>query len=301
MRRLAIAVALSLLPACGGADRPAGRQIPAAPRVERDLDPTDILPADLDLVVRIDVARMRDGLGPAAAELIEKRAVAESSGEPELAEALACAEVVWIAARAAEIDAGDRVVVIEGQRCMPDLARSRWEKVRSGNGRLYIFDRRGEAPRAGAARIMNLGNKATAFVSPVELDSVQRVLDSGPDPKRGNPRAEGLVSVDLRPRPLPPGLQRRYPSIAAVLGGVERVRGTAVLVDAGVRVDAEVVGVDAAGAARAGKFLEALRDGLREGKFGEAARGAKIDVVDKVVGIKLVVPAKAILGEISRP
>jgi len=296
--RSAVAAALGvLLAGCGGAAGSGnGRLIPGGARVERDLAPTDVLPADLDLVVRIDLERMRAGIGPTTADALSKRALAQAAGERELAEAMACADAVWIGTRAAAIDTGDRVVVIEGKECVPDLPRSRWEKVRSGNGRLAIFDRKGEAPRAGTARIMNLGNRATVFVSPVELDSVKRVLDNGPDEKRANPRTEGLVSVDLRPRPLPPGLAGRYPSIAAVLAGIERVRGTAVLVDEGLSVDAQVIGVTAAGAQKAARFLEGVRDSLKEGRFGDAVKGAKVDVVEKTVGVKVIVPAKVLLG-----
>jgi hypothetical protein len=126
-RRLAAALLLGLLSAaCGGADKPKGRLVPGGARVERDVDPTEIFPADLDLVVRIDLARMRSGMGPAASDELTKRALA-GSGEPEITSALACAEVVWIATRAAELETGDRVVVVEGKDCMPELARSRWD------------------------------------------------------------------------------------------------------------------------------------------------------------------------------
>jgi hypothetical protein len=290
----------ALLIGCGGAQKPPHERVfPGGARIDRELDPVDLLPADLDLVVRIDLQRMRDGLGPAAAELLSKRALAQAAGERELAEAMACAEVVWIATRAADAESGDRVVVLEGKACIPELARSRWEKVRSGNRRVAIFDRKGEAPRSGTARIMNLGDRATVFVSPVELDSVKRVYEGGPDAKRGNPRAEGLVSVDLRPRPLPPGLAKRYPSIAAVLAGIERVRGTAVLGDGGLSVDAQVVGVTAPGAEKAARFLEGVRDSLKESRFGEAAKGAKIELVDKTVAVKVLVPAKLLIAALA--
>jgi hypothetical protein len=299
VRRLAAAALLGLLcVSCAAAEKPKGRLLPGGARVERDLDPPEIFPADLDLVVRVDLARMRAGMGPAASDDLTKRALA-GAGEPEIASALACAEVVWIAARVAEIESGDRVVVVEGKACMPDLARSRWEKVRSANKRVLIFDRKGEAPRAGTARILNLGDHGAAFVSPVELDSVKRVLDAGPDPRRGNPTAEGVVSVDLRARPLSPALAKRYPSIAAVLAGIERVRGSATLSDDGLHVDAQVVGKTPAGAALAGKFLTAVRESLAEGKFAEAAKGAKVEVVGKTVEAKLVVPAKLLLAALA--
>jgi len=241
---------------------------------------------------------MRAGIGPAAADELSRRAL-QGAGEKELSEALACADVVWVATRAADVEAGDRVIVIEGKSCMPDLTRGQWEKVRSANGRMAIFDRKGEAPRSGTARIVNLNNRATVFVSPVELDSVKRVLDAGPDEKRGNPTAEGLVSVDVRARALPPGLAKRYPAIAAVLGGIERIKGSAVLADDGLRIDAQVLGKAAEGAEKAARFLSAMRDSLLEGRLGEAAKGAKIELVERTVQVKLTVPAKLLLAAVS--
>jgi hypothetical protein len=298
-RAPAIACVLALA-ACGSPPRPeSGRDVPEGPRVERVLDPTDVFPADLDVVVRVDVGRMRSDIGQAAADELSRRAFADPS-EEELRQALGCAEVVWIATRAADIDAGDRVVVVEGRSCMPDLLAARWKQVRSANGKLRIFDRTAEAPRSGTARIMNLGNRATAFVSSVELDSVRRVIVAGPDPKRGNPTAEGLVSFDLRVGRLPPALEKKYPSIGAVLAGVERVRGSARLVDEGMTIDAQVVGATAAGAERAARFLEALRDSLAETpRFAAAAHEARVEQVEKTVQVRVTVPAKAVLALVT--
>jgi hypothetical protein len=147
---------------------------------------------------------------------------------------------------------------------------------------------------------MNLGNKATVFVSPVELDAVKRVMEAGPDPRRGNPEAEGLVSFDLRTHRLAPGLEKKYPSIAAVIAGVERVRGSAVLLDDGLRVDAQVVGTSPAGASQAARFLEAMRDNLAQGpRFGAWMKDARVELVEKTVQVRLTVPAKALLAILS--
>src|SRR6185437_7600346 len=306
MRRAALGCALvigaaTLACGCGAPDKPVRERTLTGAPIERDLDPTDVLPADLDLVVRVDVGRMRAGIGPAAADAISRRAL-EGGDEPELRQALGCAEVVWIATHAADADLGDRVVVIEGKSCMPDLLAARWKRVRSGNGRVRIFDRLDDAPRGGTARIMNLGNRATVFVSPVELDAVKRVLDAGPDERRGEPAAEGLVSVDLRARPLPPALAKKYPSIGAVLAGIERVRGSAVLGDGGLRVDAEVLCRSPESAARATKFLAALRESLiPSARFGEAAKAARVEQIEKVVSVKVTLPPKLLLGLLSGP
>jgi hypothetical protein len=288
-----------LLVACGGSPRPAhGADKPGGARA-RDVDPTEIFPADLDLVVRVDVGRMRAGIGPTVADELSKRALG-AAGEEEARSAIACAEVVWIATRAADLDAGDRVLVAEGKGCMPELMRSRWEKVASPKRRVLAFDRKGEAPRAGTARILNLGDRAVVFVSPVEVDAVKRVLDAGPDEKRGSPAAEGVVSVDLHARPLPPWLARKYPSIAVILAGLDHVRGSAVLVDEGLRIDAQVLGKTPASAEKAARFFEAMRDSLAASpKFADWMKAARVEKVDRTVAIKLTVPAKALLALLS--
>jgi hypothetical protein len=301
MVRPALVIAtMAALSACGGSPSPAGaRGALSGPRYERDVDPTDLFPADLDLVLRVDVGRMRAGIGPATADALAKRAIQDNTAE-EVREALACAEVVWIATRFADFDAGDRVIAVEGKRCMPDLLAARWERVRSANGRVRIFDRKDEAPRAGTARIMNLGNKATVFVSPVELDAVKRVMEAGPDPTRGTPRAEGLVSADLRAGPLPPALEKKYPSIGAVLAGIERVRASAVLGDEGLKIEAQVLGASKLGAERAARFLEAMRDNLAKSpRFADTLKDARVEQVEKLVQVRLTVPAKTLLAMLS--
>jgi hypothetical protein len=306
-----VSAVLAVLPvfalvACGAPPLPKGRvDPPAGARIDHEVDPSELFPADLDLVVRIDVGRMRAGIGPAIADRLAKTALTDTA-EDELREAMACAEVVWIACRAVDalepIDAntGDRVVVIEGKSCMPDLAAAKWERVRSGNARLRIFDRVGEAPRWGTARIMNLGNHAAVFVSPVELDAVKRVMNAGPDERRGTPSAEGLVSFDQRAGRLPPGLEKKYPAIAGVLAGIERVRGFAVLVDDGLRVEAEVVGASKPGADRAARFLDAMRDNLAKSpRFGAALKDVRVEQTEKLVQVRLTVPAKALLAMVA--
>jgi hypothetical protein len=76
--RLFLALALALT-ACGGSKDAAqaaqGRRIPGGARLDRDLDPIDVIPADLDLVVRVDLGRMRSALGPTAADDLSKRAL----------------------------------------------------------------------------------------------------------------------------------------------------------------------------------------------------------------------------------
>jgi hypothetical protein len=294
--RLASIAALALaLSACGAAKPKPG----AGPRgavLDRRVDPTDVMPADLDLVLRIDIGRMRSQIGPSAAAVFSSRAAA---GDDLLRAAIACAEVVWVGVHAGEFDSGDHVVVVEGRDCTPDLPERAWRRVASANRRVRIYDRSGLAPRGGTARVMTLGDRATAFVSPVELDAVQRVIADGPDAKRRSPVAEGVVAADLRAGRLPPSLEKKYPSIGAIVAGLDRVRATAVVVDEGVQIDAQITSPTAKGAEKALRFLTALRDNLDDARYAEVLNKLTIEQVESTVRVRLVLPAKVVLALFS--
>ncbi|KYF86582.1 hypothetical protein BE20_28675 [Sorangium cellulosum] len=312
--RAAAAAAATLialaLPACGGeAPRPEAQRarIPDGPRIVRRIEPADLLPADLDLVVRVDVARMRAGLGQAAADELARRALDEAPDEA-LESALRRADVVWLGLRLADLEAGDRVVVLEGRMAGLAPDPDRWapspvaRDVHGVQGGVAVFDRRGDgvAARADTARIVALGDRAVALVSAAEVSSVARVLRDGPDERRGDPAAEGLVSLDLRARRFPASLARRFPSASALVAGVERVRAVASLADDGVRLDAEIVGVDPAGAGRARRFLEVLRDNVEDVRYAELMKALSIEQVERTVRLRWLIPAPLVLALLSR-
>lgn len=289
---LALLLAAALLACSGDKGKAAGR--PLGARIDRRLDPVDLMPADLDLVMRIDVARMRAGIGPAVAEALSARALG-SAEKDVLKTSLPCADVVWIGARASEIEAGDHVVVIEGKDCAPEANLQDWKRIGTANAQVTIFKREGEAPRDGTAEVIALSPRTTAFVSPVELDAVRRVLKEGPDDKHGDPRAEGLISVDLRLGRLPPALEKKFPSIGGIVAGLRRLRGTAVLVDEGVQIDAELLSPTAKGAERARKFLEAMTETLAATRYKKLLEGVKVEQIESTVRVHLVVPKALIL------
>ncbi|WP_437658858.1 hypothetical protein [Sorangium sp. So ce1182] len=300
---MALALALAL-PACGdaapGLAGERGARSAAGPRIVRRVEPADLIPADLDLVVRVDVARMRAGLGQAAADELARRALDEAPDEV-LESALGRADVVWLGLRLADLEEGDRVVVLEGRMAGLAPDPDRWEAAPPPLGGVAVFDRRGDVDtRAEAARIIALGDRAVALVSAVEVSSVARVLRDGPDARRGDPSAEGLVSLDLRARRLPIHLARRFPSLGALVAGVERVRAVASLDDEGVRLDAELVGVDPAGAARARRFLEVLRDNVEDARYAGLMKALSVEQVERTVRLRWLIPAPVVLALLSR-
>jgi hypothetical protein len=293
---LGLAVALS---GCGADTKARGARARAEiPATDRRVDPAEIFPDDLDLVVRLDVARMRSTIGPAAATAMAERAAREA-GDDVLRAALACADVVWLGARIGDLDSGDHVVLVEGGSCAPDLDRAQWRPEPSRNKTVQIFDRVDPARRTGTARVVVLGPQATAFVSPMEVDSITRVLADGPDARRGNPVAEGVVSLDVRAARLPPALEQKYPSIAAIIAGLERVRGTAVVVDEGVQIDVQILSPTAKGAEKALRFLSALRDNVEDPRLTLVLRKVSIEQIEGTVRIRLLLPGRVVLTLLS--
>lgn len=300
----ALVLVLALGAGCG-AEVPAGGagavpRVPDGPRLGRRVEAVDLMPADLDLVVRFDVERMRSGLGPEAVRELARRAV-PGSGEQLLARALERAGAVWLGMRVADAGSGDRVLVLEGNLAGIAPEEPEWTPQKTALRGVVAWDRSGPVDRHGTARIVVIEDRALAFVSAVQAASVARVLAEGPDERRAQPPEEGVVSLELRPRPLPAPLAERYPAIARVIAGVERVRATASLVDGGARIEAELGAKSAEDAQRAQRFLAALRDNVETPRYVELMRSARLEQLGKAVQLRWDVPAAAILAMLGDP
>lgn len=296
----ALGVALALAPtACGGPkSKPSTTPILGAPRFSRRLEATELMPSDLDLVVRVDLARMRDGLGPVAVEALTRRAL-QGRGDTIVKGLLPCASVLWLGVRLLDDETADHVAVVEGHDCEVVANTSEWKRTPSANGQLTIYDRLTEPARDGTSKVVIIADRAVVLVSPVEAPSVERVLRDGPDVGRGEPKAEGLVSVDVRGHRLTPELERRFPAIGRLVAGVYRVRALGQLVDQGLEIEAEVTNKSSPEAARAVKVLEALRDNVESDAARALLHDMKIEQVESTVRVRWTVPARAVLAAID--
>lgn len=297
MRRALAATMLVVGAGCGD-EVPRGG-VPRTPDVAlaRKVEPTDLLPADLDLVVRVDLARLRAGLGPSSIAALAGRL----PGDRVLREALARADAVTVGLRADDLEAGDRVIVVEG--ALGDAAATEPDPVLFAPGPRWVegvrvWDRKDAeaAPRERVARVVRIGDRALVFVTALEVDPTSRVLRAGPDERRGQPFAEGLVSLDWRPRPLRTTLATRFPSIAGVLRGLERVRATATMGEASVDVRAQIDAVDDAAAEKVERFLGLLRDNAGEDSLLAALT---IERAASTVHVGVDVPAEVVLRAVA--
>jgi hypothetical protein len=272
------------------------------PQLSRHLSANDLLPRDLDVVVRVDVARLKAGLGPGVAEAFAARG-AERGGEAFVAEAMAKADTVWIGLRLADIDAGDRVLVAEGHLGEVRIEPSDWQETTPAATMegVQILDRKGAAARNGTGRIVVVNDRMYAFISPAEVDATSRLLRDGADDGRGDPSAAGLVSVDVRGHRLPKALEAKFPSIAAVVAGVLRVQGEAVLADDGLRVTLEVTAKSADAAKRVEKFLTTVRDNVADARYAALMKSVVIERVEAHVHLRATVPAAMVIAALSEP
>lgn len=290
-RRVLVASLLSLplLSACGAELPPPG---PRRALVKHGrIDPAELFPADLDLVVRFDLGRIRADLGPMADTLFA-RLQAEGHHEDTLvATALSRANIVWLGLRLVDLDAGDRLLVIEGDvsdlRPVPRLFAPVDPPIADG---VLSFERKESLKRDATARIHLFAGNTIAFVTPAEVDSVERVLSRGPDQHRRDPAAEGLISADLRAHRLPHSLEVRFPSIASIIGGVETARANVTMIAAALRIEIEINAASDLKARKVENLLRALREGGLGSRYASLFDEMHIERIEHLLHVNITFP-----------
>ncbi len=262
---------LLVLSACGrvlphgGLSSTAARPPVATPKLA-DLAPPDFIPADLELVVRLDLNRVREGLGEKEANELVARAIDRAAASGLMRLALSPARVLWFGLRVTDIDEGDRVIAVEfndDAKLNPDP--NAWRRHETSIQGLARHDAIEKPGRSGFARVYTLGQRGAVFVTPVELHPAARRLGQL-NLQRGQPDARGLLSIDYRPARLSPSLEDRYPSLSALLRGVERVRAAVHFEGDEVRLEGRVGCASESAALKLRRFIDTFRASLSKSK-----------------------------------
>ncbi len=288
-----IVLALSAL-GCSGSEKKPARG-PGEAAISHRLHPNEVFPADLDLVVRIDLERVKVALGGAA----EKELGARFGSDGMLGRAVQKGRTVTVGLRVADIDNGDYVIVVEGDVKNFDPSATGFKERQSTNDMVRIFSHDEVNGRDSTHTIVVLDDRAVAFVSPVEADAVMRVLREGPDELRGQPVAEGIVSADVRPRRLSPSLERRFPSISRLIAQVTRIKARLSVADAGLLLEGEVIAQGEPGADRVLKFFKALQEGASNEGPTAVLKTATFERFGVVVNIRAEIPVEVLLGLVA--
>jgi hypothetical protein len=265
--------------------------------------PADLLPADLDFVVRIDTVRLREHpLMMAFAKggdvyLHDTMLAGDGSGVlrlvlPEIEQARS---IVIGGRLTAEGYKGDGIIaVVQGPGDAPrrkfaddaDLSR-----LRSTSRRIELYQR-SSATRDEAALYVVMEGKGLLLATPAEMDAVLRVLRDGPDSGRLEPPPRGLVSFAGRFRPGDkPPLVGGAVSLRDVGAGLVRYAGS-IEADDVLRIEAELTYQSDKQATLAAEVARKVLDrvALLGRDFGSLSDSARLAPVGSVVGLRLAVP-----------
>jgi hypothetical protein len=288
-------VLLVVLCACTAA------RAPESARPARWDSAADLLPADLDVVVRIGWARLRASpLYGIAAQSLPERA-----GTVALGAALERARTVVVGARVMPDGLhGDGVLAIETEET--DLEPATIRHVlgadalapRALPGGIVVHEAGSTPGRTDPALLIVAPRTGLVLATAGEADAVLRVAREGPSAGKLEPPARGLVSFAIR-APRGSGWVTASGDRAALKSlteGLETARGTLDLADDGVELSAEIrygeAALAASAAARVREMIDTLAGGT--GPWAEAARRWKssmaLSVDDAAVSVSMTIP-----------
>ncbi|HYP91065.1 MAG TPA: hypothetical protein VEQ59_23025, partial [Polyangiaceae bacterium] len=259
-----------------------GRALPPPPPAPRIATAAELIPADLDVVVRLDLAHIKGVLGELTPELLAREVLARTgsgnAGEPDelLVESLLRAKLVYLGYRpSAELLPLDRVLALQGAfEPLTRPPRGFAAPIDLGADLRYWDKQRGAEPlpRSGVARLYAVGERLRAFVSEAELDSVERALDGRAGPFRLEAPEEGALSLAVRPR-----LLARFVngSLGELLADAKTLEVVLELASDGAKLKLSLL---AGGPEQAERLARAGEIALTRA-LGERAKRAEIDVV----------------------
>ena len=260
---------------------------PDAPRVTR---PLSAMPADLDLVLRIDLQRIRSTLGVPAMAAISEQALhtlhgADSATDELRVKLLAETDTLYLGLRpGASLDVADSVFVMVGKfpGFDPEHAQStpRFQHPVDLGGDLRRFDRASPLSRGAPARFYARGDDLVVSVSEAEIDSVERTLEQGRGMPALEPLEKGALSAVARPGALPSGLFAGSHTLQELADRARRIELDADLTSAGVDASVALKLEDPNAAERVGHALGYLRDALQSSPGRLAKFAARVKVTN---------------------
>lgn len=271
---------------------------PSAPSVVR---PLDAMPGDLDLVVRLDLQRIRDTLGAPAMAAISEQAVRSLRGADQATDALLLSalgetDTLWLGVRPVSgLEAGDTVFVMTGHFTDIDPHRVAstppFQKAIDLGGAFRRYDRVSPQVRSAPARIYTRGDDLVVSLSEAEIDSVERSLEQRRGAPPLEPAEKGALSAVVRPRLLPAAFLAASPSLQRLAARATRCELSADLTSAGVDATLALKFEDASTAEHIGSALGELRDELKgaPGKLAQLAARLAVTNAAEFVTLRLAI------------
>jgi hypothetical protein len=224
------ALAVLVLAACGPPPS-AGAPLPPAPRL---VEPADAVPADLDLVARVDLRRLRDALGGGFDTLLEQIIAQSPNGERDAATGrlvlrlLLKADTVWFGARPGlSPEQTDSVLVARGPfaALVPDAigGEPAWRRPARLGGGVLRYERPTPPERALPAVLYVREPDLVVVGSAAEIDALELTVEQGRGGEPLRARESGILSVAARVPKIAPRLRERAPTLTRLIDGAERL------------------------------------------------------------------------------
>jgi hypothetical protein len=225
------------------------KPLPPPPSPPRAASAAELIPADLDVVVRVDLARVKSSIGAVGLSVLAGRALAHgdpatpvgtgSSADQLLVSSLLEADTVYLGYRpSAAFVPLDRVLAVQGRFTPLNGPPTGFSRAIDLGGDVRYWDARQPPTREGVARIYVIADRLRAFVSEAELDSVERSLTGAISPRRLEPPEEGTLSLAARPALL--GRLAGRGRLRELLEGGKALRAVLDLESHGLRAKAEL-------------------------------------------------------------
>jgi hypothetical protein len=230
VRALFCALATELLAACGSPPT-AGAPLPPAPLLG---EPAEAVPADLDLVVRVDLRRLRDALGGGFDSLLEQMIARAPNGEQDAATGrlllrlLLEADTVWLGARPGlSPEQTDNVLVARGpfSALVPDAigGQPEWRRPERLGGGVLRYERATPPQRALPAVLYLREPDLVVVGSAAEIDALELTVEQGNGGEPLRARESGIVTLSARVPKIASRLRERAPTITRLIEGAERL------------------------------------------------------------------------------
>jgi hypothetical protein len=260
---------------------------PAAPSVSR---PVQAIPADLDVVVRIDLEPIRAVLPKSIQDELTAGALA---GDPSAASdvvrrAIELTRQVWIGFRPGQEPGDtDNVLVLRGDfRAMSEAELGdAFKPPRDLGAGWRVYDVRRSQGRSSPARLYTHLDDLWVVSSVAEIDAVERVIEGGARDETVEPPERGVISVAARMQGVAASMAQRSPKAARFLSNADAAALSANLDSEGLEVFAQMTFVDEIAANRAMEATKLVIETLQE-QVPEPLRG-KVTVVTVDNGVTL--------------
>ncbi|HYP98303.1 MAG TPA: hypothetical protein VER96_06490 [Polyangiaceae bacterium] len=269
---------------------------PSAPSLVRA---SDAMPADLDLVVRLDLRKIRDTLGGPAMTALSQQAVQGMRGADHGTDALMLrafeqTDTLWLGMRpTATLEAADSVFIMAGhfKDFDPHRAEStpRFGPAIDLGGDLRRYDRAKPKARSAPARIYVHSDDLLVSLSEAEIDSVERSLEEQRGMPPLEPAEKGVLSAVARPQVLPLAILAGTGNLRRLVQSSDRLELNADVTGSGMDATLALRFEDPPQAEQVAKALSEMRDalGADSGRLAKFAARTKVASAGRYVSLQL--------------